>query len=325
MQEDMEMLRQLLENLMTLSFEQEDLIDEVRRSRVNTPKYVSLLQEQKNIQDDFQVVEDTLKALSMRVTELETFITEKVGEINSNMDDGLEELEARHKSQASDHQQRTMKNLNDLALMLDESLKNMQQAMAKATPSAMCNNPGQKPGGKPGSKPGKVPADKMTESQENLGKKMSDQMGKQKKGQKPGSKEFAEMAAQQAAIRKALEEKRQMLGEKGKGTKSLDKLVQDMDKIETDLVNKKLTNEMLKRQQNILTRLLEEERAEREREYDNKRQAEQGENIERKVPASLEEYLKQRESEIDVYKTISPELRSYYKALVEKYYQRLKE
>jgi hypothetical protein len=47
-----------------------------------------------------------------------------------------------------------------------------------------------------------------------------------------------------------------------------------MDKIETDLVNKRLTKEMLKRQQQILTRLLEHEKAEREREQDEQRQAE---------------------------------------------------
>ena len=41
-----------------------------------------------------------------------------------------------------------------------------------------------------------------------------------------------------------------------------------MDKVETDLVNKRLTNEMMKRQEQILSRLLEAEKAEREREFD---------------------------------------------------------
>ena len=319
MAEDMEMLRQLLENLITLSFEQETLLNSFRRTRVNTPRYTYLTQSQKNIKDDFKLVEDTLRELSIRVYELESFITEKVTDINANMNKSLVELEERQKTQASEHQQRTMTSLNDLALMLNESLEQMQQQMAQGKPNAQCKKPGNNPGGQ-----GNVPMDKITKGQEDLKGKMQEQMGKQKGGKQGSAKEFAEMAAQQAALRKALEAKRKSQAEKGKGTKSLQELVDQMDKIETDLVNKKLTNEMLLRQSDILTRLLEEERAEREREFDNKRKSEQGADIEKQMPPALEQYLKEREAEIDVYRTISPELRSYYKSLVEKYYQELK-
>ncbi|RME59771.1 hypothetical protein D6779_03505, partial [Candidatus Parcubacteria bacterium] len=91
-----------------------------------------------------------------------------------------------------------------------------------------------------------------------------------------------------------------------------------------DLVNKRLTNEMLRRQQEILTRLLEAERAEREREYDNKRQAETARAHERKLPPSLEEYLRKREAEIEEFRTVSPALRPYYRTLVEQYFRELK-
>lgn len=43
-----------------------------------------------------------------------------------------------------------------------------------------------------------------------------------------------------------------------------------MDKTETELVNKQLTNEMMQRQNEIMTRLLEAENAERERKQDEK-------------------------------------------------------
>jgi hypothetical protein len=97
-----------------------------------------------------------------------------------------------------------------------------------------------------------------------------------------------------------------------------------MDKIETELVNKQLTNAMLKRQEEILTRLLEAEKAEREREMDNKRRAETAQQIERELPPSLQEYIKKREAEIESFQTVSPSLRPYYKFLVEEYYDALK-
>jgi hypothetical protein len=42
------------------------------------------------------------------------------------------------------------------------------------------------------------------------------------------------------------------------------------------------------------------------------------------MPPSLEEYIKQREAEIEMYKSVSPSLKPYYKNLVEDYYKSLK-
>jgi len=320
MEEDMAALRQLLENLVGLSFDQEDLIDEVNVVSVNTPRYVELTQRQYKLKDDFKLVEDSLQALSKRVFQIESFVTEKVTEIKGNLKNGLEDLEERKKPQATDHQQRVMKNVNDLALMLSEVMNQMQQQMSSMmSGSQMCN----KPGGK-GGKKGSVPMDKIGKGQDELNKQMQQMKKNLEKGKGGMSKEFAQMAAKQAALRKALREMQQEKQQKGKGSKELQEIMDQMNKVETDLVNKRLTNEMLKRQEDIMTRLLEAERAEREREYDNKRKAEKATNYERKMPPSLEEYIKKREAEIEMYKTVSPSLKPYYKFLVEEYFNSLK-
>ncbi len=272
MEEDMAMLRQLLENLVTLSFDQEHLINDFAATEVTTPRYVSLVQEQFKVKDDFKVVEDTLHALSKRVTQIESFVQEKVTDIKFNLKKSLEQLEERNKVVSSDHQQRTMTYLNDLALMLSEVMNQMQQQMANKMPgSQMCN----KPGGKSSGKSGKVPMDKITQGQQDLNgemKKMSDQMKKGDQGKM--SKEFAEMAAKQAALRKALKDLGDEKKEQGKGMPELDNITDEMNKIEIDLVNKRLNNETLKRQQDIMTRLLEAEKSDRQRDQDEKRQAE---------------------------------------------------
>ncbi|HNA40677.1 MAG TPA: DUF4175 domain-containing protein, partial [Saprospiraceae bacterium] len=139
--------------------------------------------------------------------------------------------------------------------------------------------------------------------------------------------EFAEMAARQAALRKMIENMKKQNQEQGKGAgenKILDELIQDMNKTEKDLVNKRLNNEMLKRQKEIETKLLESERAEREREFDNKRKAEQADQIDNRMPPALKEYIKKRQSEIELYKDVNPSLKIYYKNLVEEYFKTLK-
>lgn len=57
----------------------------------------------------------------------------------------------------------------------------------------------------------------------------------------------------------------------GGGTKQAQEILDEMEKMEKQLVNKQLNNDMLRRQQEITTRLLEAERAERERDWDEKR------------------------------------------------------
>ncbi len=322
LQEDMQALRQLLENLVGLSFDQEDLMSEFNEATINTPKYLDLVQQQFKLQDDFKLVEDSLNALSKRVFQIESFVTEKVSEIKSNMSSSIDDLEDRKKTRASGAQQLTMKNVNDLALMLSEVLNQMQQQMSSMMAgNQMCAKPQQGQG-----KSGSMPSDKISQGQQELNQKMQQMRQQLQKGGGVSSKEFAKMAARQAALRKALKEKQQKAQESGKGlSKELQELIDKMDQSETDLVNKKLTNEMLKRQQDILTRLLDHEKAEREREFDNKRKSESAQQFERKIPPSLEEYIRKRESEIELYRAVSPSLKPYYKFLVEEYFKTLKE
>ncbi len=320
MEEDIAALRQLLENLVGLSFNQEQVMKDIQKATINTPAYVELAQQQFKIKDDFKLVEDSLAALAARNFSIEGIVTQKVTEIKSAIKNSLEQLEERQVPQASEQQQTSMKSLNDLALMLSEIMANMQQKMADSMPgSQSCQKPGNKKG--KGEGKGKEPKDKMSKGQQGLGEQMEGLKKRLEQGKKEGgmSKEFAKMAAQQAALRNALREMQKAKQESGKGSKALDQLMQEMDKIETDLVNKKLTNETMKRQQEVLTRLLEEERAEREREQDEKREAETAKQQPTKMPPALEEYLKKRRAEVDLFRTVSPALKPYYKNLVEEY------
>ncbi len=314
-EEDIATLRQILENLVGLSFNQEQNMREVSAATVNTPRYVELTQKQNKIKDDFRLVEDSLQALAKRNFQIESIITEKVTDIKGSLKRSLVELEERSTPEAGENQQFTMKNMNDLALLLSEALENMQKEMAGMMPgSQACQKPGK------GKGQGEGPKDKMSKGQGEMNQQLEGLKKRleQGKGDLP-SKEFAKMAAKQAALRNQLREVQKQKQQQGKGSKALDELMKEMDKTETDLVNKRLTNEMMKRQQDIMTRLLEEERAEREQQQDEKRQAQSAQQQQPKLPPALEEYLKKRRAEVDLYRTVSPALKPYYKGLVEEY------
>jgi hypothetical protein len=320
LEEDIATLRQLLENLVGLSFDQEDLMKALNKTEINTPRYVQHVQRQFKVKDDFRMVEDSLQALAKRSFQIEGYVVEKVEEINSNMGQSIVDLEEREKSSAADHQQRTMKNLNDLALMFSEIMNNAQQKMGgMMSGNQNCDNPN-------GSGKGNTPSDQISKGQGGLNGEMQnakDKLGNKEDGA-PSSKDFAQMAAKQAALRKALEEQQKKLKQQGKGSKELQDIIDQMERSETELVNKRLSNETMRRQQDILTRLLEHEKAERERDQDEKRKSTAAQQYERKMPPALEEYLKKRKAEVDAYKTVSPALKPYYKSLVEEYFKSLK-
>jgi hypothetical protein len=66
----------------------------------------------------------------------------------------------------------------------------------------------------------------------------------------------------------------------------------------------------MKRQQDILNKLLEAENAERERDQQPERESQYRQRTRRKLPPSLEEYLKAKNRETDWYKTVPPSLKT---------------
>ena len=195
MEMDMQAIRQLLENLIKMSFDQEDLMDQIQEASINTPQYVKLVQQQHKLKDDATIIEDSLVALSKRIFQLESFITQELTEINRNMNHALDNLEDRKVPNATTNQQFIMTSVNNLALMLDESMQQMQQQMANQMQGSQnCQKPGSMP------KPGMMSIrqmqqqlnDKITKMQEGLKK------GPQKgngKGKSSMSKDLAKMAA----------------------------------------------------------------------------------------------------------------------------------
>ena len=342
-QENLDDLRDILENLVTLSFDQESLMKEFKKVKQRDPRFVTLSQKQLKLTDDAKIIEDSLYSLAKRVFEIESFVTREVTKMKKHMNESTELLKQRKPGQASGEQQFAMTSMNNLALLLDEAMQKMQQKLGKQMQgNQMCNNPGQKPG--QGQKSGKGNEGKLGDMQ----KQLNDEIKKLKSGQKTGrqlSESLAKLAARQEMIRRALSEmkssggmKSGQPGEQGKGkgdqsgneqsdesseklSEQIRKLERIMEQTEKDLVNKNLTEKTLRRQEEIMTRLLKAENAERQRDMDNKREAQAAKETERKKPVYDDEYIRQKEQQIELLKTIPPGLNPYYKKEVNEYFE----
>ena len=139
-----------------------------------------------------------------------------------------------------------------------------------------------------------------------------------------GNKEIAKMAAQQTAIRQRLEQLRNELNKEGKGLgNKLNPLINELEKQERDLINKKFNNEMIKRQQDILTRLLESEKAINERGFEEKRESKSGKDFNYSNQKRIDEYNQQKLKQVELLRSVDPMYRKYYKDKAAEYFNRV--
>jgi hypothetical protein len=324
MQVNMQNLREVLSNLLTSSFDQEKVMQALKGTSVNDPNYVKLTQKQKDIRDNLKMVQDSLYSLSRQVPQIESVINKEIQTINTNIDFALQQLAERRTAEANRNQQYAMTSINNLALMLSEVEEQMQQAMKNAK-----QGKGKGKGKSPSLSELSKMQEKLNQNMQKARQQMQQQglqpgQGKQSQGKGQMSEQMARMAREQQLIRQALQDINREMNKDGKGSLgNLDKLTKEMEQTETDLVNKKIQQETLIRQQDILTKLLDAEKAERERELDTQRESKQGRDQAPNYKIVLEEFNKIKRRELELLKTVPPALNSFYKLKVGDYFRLL--
>jgi hypothetical protein len=93
-----------------------------------------------------------------------------------------------------------------------------------------------------------------------------------------------------------------------------------MDKNETELVNKIITQQTIDRLKDIETRLLKHEKADLIRGQEEKRESKEGKDINNRNPEDFLEYNRLQDNEIELLRTMPPNLRPFYKDKVNQYF-----
>ncbi|MFA6199809.1 MAG: DUF4175 family protein [Bacteroidales bacterium] len=341
MAEDVQEVRQILKNLVKLSFMQEDIMKKVRETSVTDPTYQQLINSQNKIKNDMKMISDSLFSMSKRQPQISNAINKELTAIDNQIGNSIDALLQYNQSVygsyrntgATTYQQYAMTSLNNLSLMLAESLDKMQQNMksnskskpnSKGKPKSQCNNPG---------KSGKKNPKNMRELQDALNKEMErlkKDLESQKKGQsgKPKigengqmNEELARMAAQQEMIRKMMQQYSDELKQAGgRSTGELDNLMRQMEQTETDIVNKVINQQTINRQNNILTRMLEDEKAQKKQDQEERRESTEGKDNFENSSNQFLEFNKLKNRELELFKQIPPIFSPYYKEKVNDFF-----
>ena len=301
-QENMEDLRQLLRNLILLSFSQEKQSDAAVSASVEEVLLRQIIVTQQKIDLAAEHIIDSLYALAERVPEIESKVRTEALRMLQRMDLAKQALRSDKVPNFGGDMKASMEHSNELALLLDQILQQMMMDMgSEMSGDQNCNKPGK----------GQPDISELLDQQKGLGEQSGqeeegsqegDQGSEGKKGSdgNDGDEESAEafrrlqMMMRQEEIRRNLQEILRQQGREGEGADVLEL----MEEQERDIILGRPYDELQKRQKEIEIRMLELEKAERKQSQDEERRGETGQQ--RKMPASAqEEYIRKKMEEIE--------------------------
>jgi len=356
MEEDVAMLRQILDNLLAYSFSQEDVMKQFKNLKRGAPSFNKNLKIQQDLKQQFKHVDDSLFAMSLRNPKIAEDVTKEIGNVQYNVDKALETLAEANVSKGNSHQQYAVSAANRLADMLSDVLNSMQMSLQMEGQGKGNPKPGQgqgsgmqlpdiikkqdglaekmkkgmKKGEKPGEgeegKEGEKPGQGQQGSKPGKGQKGGQSGQAQSQGNEKGgeqaqdgegdAKAIMEIYKEQQQLREALEKELKKQGVGGNGQNALDQMKQ----IEKQLLNKGFNNETLQKVLNLKYELLKLEKAIQQQGQDKKRQSETNKkefsNQANALPTRLQEYL----NSIEILNRQSLPLRSNFNQKVQEYF-----
>jgi hypothetical protein len=351
LEEDVAMLRQVLDNLLAYSLSQEDVMKQFKSMKLGSSVYTKNIKVQQNLKQQFKHVDDSLFALSLRNPKVAEDVTKEIGNVQYNIDKAIESLTDVQVPKGVSHQQYAVSSANKLADFLSDLLNNMQMSMSK--PGSGKPKPGdgqgmqlpdiiQKQKGlgdkmkqemKQGNKPGEGQQGQSGEGKEGQGKvgQGKSGQGKDGKGNQSGGKgneskdgndgegnaeAIMEIYKEQIKLREALQKELAKQGLDSQGKSVIDQMKQS----EKQLLNKGFKNENLQRILNIQQELLKLNNAVQQQGQDTKRQSETNKaefsNRSNALPSSLLEYL----NSVEILNRQSLPLRSNFNQKVQEYF-----
>lgn len=324
MEEDVKMLRQILDNLLAFSFSQEDVMGQFKKTPSGSAPFAKYLKKQQDLKQQFRHVDDSIFAMSLRNPKITENITEEVGNVHYYIDKALTDLADNVVPRGISNQQYVITSSNKLADFLSDALNNMQMEMQG---SGMGKGKGKGQGG--------MQLQDIIQKQQGLTEKMKEgsqgEKGKGKNGEKgdpkPGQSgsggegeagELLEIYKEQQRLREALQQALEKEGMGGNGQNAL----RQMKDIEKQLLNKGFKNETLQKMQNLNHELLKLDKAIRQQGEENKRQSQTNtreyNSTTTQLPDSLKEYL----NSVEILNRQSLPLRPNFNQRVQTYFRK---
>ncbi|MDD4426535.1 MAG: hypothetical protein PHS40_11470, partial [Mariniphaga sp.] len=264
--------------------------------------------------DQSQIVKDSLYALAKRTPQINSMVNNELIVMELHLEKALDHLSEGLIPNAGVSQQYVMTAANNLALLLNEALETLENQMAEGQSGDQnCEKPGQ---GKPG-------MSMLKQQSENL-KQQLQQMIEQMKSGNPQqmSQQIGQSLMQHEMMQQML---REIMNDGNVGSEARDALQKIDDMLEQNrkqLLNENVNAEMIARQNEITSRLLEAEKAELEREFEDERESKTADDF-YSNPVEFFEYGKREDSTLEFFNRNSHKLNNFYNNKYKQYLNRI--
>jgi hypothetical protein len=225
------------------------------------------------------------------------------------MEQAARSTQERDPRTASHYRQQAMAALNEALKENQASCSACRSACNKPNPNSMCNSAGQ-----------------MAMQQRQLNQQTQDMMQGQTN---PGSLSMGQQAAMQrlAVEQDALAKTAKQLAEEAAASQQslgrLDDVAKEMQEVAQDLKDRNVSQQTMQKQEHIETRLLDFQRAQREREFSPQRQAQTGVDVLRPSPRELPDKPGVDQLREDLLRALDTKYAPDYEQLIRQYFDAL--
>ncbi|HLG32124.1 MAG TPA: DUF4175 family protein [Ignavibacteriaceae bacterium] len=305
-------MMKILENLLTLSKKQEDLKQQSQNMDSYSSSLTELAQQQKNLSDNLKNLLQQMADLSQKTFAISPEMGEALGKANQNMQMSIESMQNRNGSFAGIQQTEAMKNLNEAATMMKNSMESMMQS-----------------GGQGGMMSLMQQLQQMSGQQMNLNNMTQMLQQMTQGGMSPQQQQdLQRLSQQQELIRKSMEqlnEEAKISGQSKKLPTDLDNVLNQMQEVITDMNTQKLDDDLIQKQEKILSKMLDAQRSINERDFEKERESRTGQTVYRDSPNPLNLYDKNSRNKIrdELNRAIKEGYMKDYEELIRKYYEAL--
>jgi hypothetical protein len=280
-QELLEAMQNAARSALELSKEQEALKKETEqiRNQASFEQSREIAQNQQQILESLKQLQESISKIGKKSSKIRAEMSRQLVRAEEQMEQSIASMEARNAPQAAQNMKEAMHMLNEFAQQTSEMLAQMMGQQGKD---------GQGESG-----------DSLSELMQGLSDQQSELNGEtqslmQGRNQADRAQRLAQLAAQQRLIQEQLKQLAQRQAQRqneGKGNElmgNLEKLAEEMEEVAKSLEQQDLSRELVKRQQQILSRMLQSTKSLQRREFEEQREAKTAKNFVRKSPAEIE-------------------------------------
>ncbi len=304
-------MAKIINDLIHVSKDQEKLKDETEQYPGDLEMLNKLTDKQNKLSENLEKVINKVSALSQKSFAVTPELGNSLGRARIDMQQSKNYLQGGSSGSALMKEKSAMKNVNEAASLM------------KGAMNQMMNSSGQSGGMM------SLMQQLKQMSQQQMSLNQMTQMLKQQQLAQQQMESMQRLAEEQEMIRKSLAELNREARESGQSQKlagDLEKILQEMQEAVKDMQSQNPDNNLLQKQERILSRLLDAQKSINERDFEEKRESFSGRDISGSTPASLD-FNQMSESDMikeELKKALQEGYKKDYEELIRKYFEAIK-